>query len=205
MIAALNHTFMKLIVGIGNPGAEYESTRHNIGFMVIDKLARELGTATINWDHSTKHKGLFAKVGDVLLVKPLTYVNNSGISVKSIVDFYTLAPADVWVIHDDMDLPLGKIRIRTGGASAGHHGVDSIMQHLKTDKFVRFRLGIGRSKESSGRNENKNLHHRSVIHFVLSRFTWHEGGAFKHLVKHGMEAVKIALLDGIDKAMNRFN
>jgi PTH1 family peptidyl-tRNA hydrolase len=114
-------------------------------------------------------------------------------------------PEDVWVIHDDMDLPLGKIRIREKGGSAGHNGVTSIIDALASDQFVRFRLGIGRGKETNGKNEDKNLHHRWVIGYVLSRFSQHEAGELKHLVKHGTEAVRIALMEGLDKAMNRFN
>lgn len=196
---------MKLIIGLGNPGPEHETTRHNIGFMVVDKLARELGITTAIWEKSDKHKALVAKISDVILVKPLTFMNNSGITVKSLVDFYKLTPFDVWVIHDDIDLPLGKIRIREKGGSAGHNGVTSIMTHLKSDDFVRFRLGIGRGKESTGRSENKNLHHRAVIGFVLSHFGRGEAGSLKHLVDHAVKAVQIGLTEGLDKAMNRFN
>lgn len=196
---------MKLIVGLGNPGSEYEKTRHNVGFMVADHLARELGTGPIVWDNSGKHKALITQIGDVVLVKPITFVNNSGLAVKSLVDFYKLAPTDAWVIHDDIDLPIGKIRIREKGGSAGHNGVTSIMRELKSDQFVRFRLGIGRGMESTGRSQHKNLHHRAVIAFVLSKFGQGEGGAFKHLIKHGTEAVRIALTEGLDRAMNRFN
>lgn len=196
---------MKLVVGLGNPGGAYESTRHNIGFMVAERLARELGTCQPVWETNTKWNVTTAKISDVLLVKPLTFMNKSGFAVKALVDFYKLTPSDVWVVHDDIDLPLGKIRIREKGGTAGHNGVDSILQQLKSDAFVRFRLGIGRGKESTGRQTDKNLHHRSVIAFVLSRFHRGEAGEFRKLVKHGSEAVRIALTEGIDKAMNRFN
>lgn len=196
---------MKLIVGLGNPGGTYEHTRHNIGFMVVDRLSRELGEGAAAWETDTKKNVMTAKISDILLAKPLTFMNKSGFAVKALVDFYKLTPADVWVVHDDIDLPLGKIRIRGSGASGGHNGVDSILQQLKSDAFVRFRLGIGRGKESTGRQTDKNLHHRSVIAFVLSRFRQGEAGEFRKLVKHGSEAVRIALTQGIDKAMNRFN
>lgn len=195
---------MKLIVGLGNPGPEYESTRHNVGFMVVDKLARELSNNPV-WEENKKFKSLIAKTGDVVLVKPLIFMNNSGIAVQGLVDYYKINPFDVWLIHDDIDLPLGKIRIREKGGSAGHNGVTSVMNHLKSDAVVRFRLGIGRGREPDKLVADKNLHHRSVIAFVLSRFGRGEAGAMKHLIKHGVEAVKIALLEGIDKAMNRFN
>lgn len=186
-------SIMKLIVGLGNPGDQYKDTRHNIGFMVIDKLARELGRDTLAWEQNKSLNASVAKVGEVLLVKPMTFMNNSGIAVKKVLEYFKIKPEDMWVIHDDIDLPIGKIRIRLGGASAGHNGMESVMKLVGTDKFVRFRLGIGRGKEGS------------VIHFVLSRFTQSEAGSLKHLVKHGVDAVRIALTDGIDKAMNRFN
>jgi len=196
---------MKLIVGLGNPGDQYKDTRHNIGYMVVDKLARELGRETLSWEQNKSLNASVAKVGEVLLVKPMTFMNNSGLAVKKVLDYFKIKPEDMWVIHDDIDLPIGKIRIRLGGASAGHNGMESVMSLVGTDKFVRFRLGIGRGKEANTKNTDQNLRHRTVIHFVLSRFTQSEAGSLKHLVKHGVEAVRIALTDGIDKAMNRFN
>lgn len=196
---------MKIIVGLGNPGGQYQDTRHNIGFMVVDHLSHELGTSVVEWERDAAHKALVAKVGEVLLVKPQTFMNNSGVAVKGLVDYYKVSPTDVWVVHDDIDLPLGHIRIRIKGGTAGHNGVTSILTSLHTDIFTRFRMGIGRGKESTGLNADKNLSHRSVITFVLSRFRQSEAGSLKHLVKHGAEAVRIALTEGIDKAMNRFN
>jgi PTH1 family peptidyl-tRNA hydrolase len=212
---------MQLIIGLGNPGGEYKDTRHNIGFMVVEKLAKELGKETAVWEEKEKFKSAIAKAGDVLLVKPIIFMNNSGLAVASIVNFYKLMPSDVWVVHDDIDLPLGKIRIRTGGGSAGHNGIDSIIKELKSDAFVRFRMGIGRGKlfghVARDRGEethvhkdqriylDKRMYHRSVVDFVLSHFTQGEAGALKHLIRHGSEAVRIALTEGIDKAMGRFN
>lgn len=196
---------MKLIVGLGNPGAEYESTRHNIGFMVVDKLGHELGATNVSWGHQTKFKALTVKLGDVVLVKPQTFMNNSGFSVAGLATFYKVNASSIWVIHDDIDLPIGKIRIRQKGGSAGHNGINSIIDHLKGDEFVRFRLGTGKGKEIQGVRTDKTEHHKSIIDFVLSQFTRSEAGSLKHLIKHGTEAVRIALDDGIDKAMNRFN
>lgn len=196
---------MKLIVGLGNPGEKYQDTRHNVGFLVIDKLARELASSTAEWEMMIKFNALMIKTGDVILIKPQTYMNESGVSVAGLMKYYRMEPSDVWVIHDDLDLPLGKIRIRVGGASAGHHGVDSIIRELKTDAFTRFRLGIGNGKEAKEKSADQNLHRRSVIDFVLSRFNQSEAGQLKHIVKHGAEAVRTALIDGMDKAMNRFN
>lgn len=208
---------MRLIVGLGNPGGEYKDTRHNIGFMVVDKLAKELGSGGIVWQEEEKFKSTVAKFGDVLLVKPVIFMNNSGIAVSSVMRFYKCEPSDVWVVHDDIDLPLGKIRIRSGGGSAGHNGIESIIKELGTDQFTRFRLGIGRGKlfgkgreegeggEKRERSQDKRLYHRSVVSFVLSHFSQGEAGALKHLIKNGTEAVEIALDKGIEKAMNRFN
>lgn len=196
---------MKLIVGLGNPGEQYADTRHNIGFMVVDKLAHELSSQDIAWEVKEKHQALVAKIGDVVLVKPQTFMNASGSAVQRLVSFYKLTPEDVWVIHDDLDLPVGKVRMRVGGASAGHHGIDSIITALGSDQFLRIRLGIGRGKEAKVKTANKNFHRRFVIDFVLSRFTQSEAGALRHLVKKGTEAVRVGLFEGVDKAMNRFN
>lgn len=208
---------MKLIVGLGNPGSEYQDTRHNIGFMTIDKLAKELTSEVVSWKEHGTGNALVARVGEVLLVKPITFMNNSGIAVSSIMRYYKLNPSDVWIIHDDMDLPIGKIRIRSKGSSGGHRGIDSIIKELKTDTFVRFRLGIGRGKLfSKGDNDTTDIEkgnagraqhqrHKWDISFVLSRFTQGEAGTLKHLIKNGTNAVRIALSEGIDKAMLRFN
>ncbi|OGG04181.1 aminoacyl-tRNA hydrolase [Candidatus Gottesmanbacteria bacterium RBG_16_52_11] len=196
---------MKIIVGLGNPGGNYESTRHNIGFMVVDKLSREIGKAGLTWTADPVRSALIARTGDVLLVKPQSFMNKSGLAVRRIMDFYKAGTDDIWIIHDDIDLPLGKIRIRGRGASGGHNGVDSVILELGTDVFTRFRLGIGRGKESTGVNSDRNLKHRSVISFVLSHFHDYEAGSFKHLVKNGADAVRTALIDGIDAAMRMYN
>lgn len=197
---------MKIIVGLGNPGEKYDDTRHNIGFMVVDKLALELGIGkTDGWQKNKALSSETIKFADVLLVKPMTFMNASGSAVQKILQFYKATPDDVWVIHDDLDLPMGKIRIRLGGASAGHNGVGSIIESIKTDKFVRFRLGIGRGTIQTEGQTEKQMHQSSVIKFVLSRFGRSESGSLKHLVKKGMDAVRTGLLEGIDRAMNRFN
>lgn len=193
---------MKLIVGLGNPGEKYASTRHNIGFMVVERFAHEI---QLKWKDEPGHHASIAKSPDVCLLKPTAFMNASGVAVSSIAAYYKLSPSDVWVIHDDLDLPIGKIRIRTGGGSAGHNGVESIMRELKTDAFTRFRLGIGRGMEATKKSSNKNFHRRFVIDFVLSKFRSGEAGNLKHMVKRGAEAVSIALAHGLEKAMNRFN
>ena len=173
--------------------------------MVIEKLEKELARGVPPaWEKDEKKNILTARIGEVILVKPQTFMNKSGFAARAVMDFYKLTPSDIWVIHDDIDLPLGKIKIREKGSSAGHNGVESIIRELKTDEFVRFRLGIGRGSEA-GEHNNRNLHHRSVISFVLSRFRQNEAGEFKHLIKHGTEAIQMALTKGIVLAMNRYN
>jgi len=213
---------MIFIIGLGTPGGEYKDTRHNIGFMVVEKLAKELGKDTVVWEEKEKFKSAVAKIGEALLVKPVTFMNNSGIAVSSIVQFYKLKPENVWVIHDDIDLPLGKIRIRKGGSSAGHNGVESIIKELHSDAFIRFRLGIGRGKlfsrastdftyteESDGATKRevgeKRMYHRSIVDFVLSRFSQGEAGTLKHMIKNGTEAVRLTLEEGVEKVMGRYN
>jgi len=200
---------MKLIVGLGNPGEKYEYTRHNIGFMVVEKLVRELLPVTRSekaWKEESKFSGKLCKISDnILLLKPQTYMNRSGGAVLATVNFFKIKIADIWVIHDDIDLPLGKIRIRVGGGSAGHNGVESIINSLHSPDFVRFRLGIGKGKLNLQHSADYNLHRREIEKYVLSSFRDNEGGEVKKLIKHTVEAVRIAISDGLDKAMNRFN
>lgn len=198
---------MKIIVGLGNPGEKYENTRHNLGFLVIDHVLKEFGTNTIEWTKSTKFKSDIAqftsKDETVLLAKPQTYMNNSGLAVSLLKDFYKVDPADIWIIYDELDLPLGSIKIRVGGAAAGHHGVESIMEAIGTDMFWRFRLGIGTSHDKThavGRQEI-----RDAKEYVLDKFHANEAGKERELIKRGSDAIKMALDKGIEKAMNRFN
>ena len=189
---------MKLIVGLGNPGEKYEKTRHNLGFMVVDELAREmLSLAKTKWQENKKFNSQFIGIGpQAILVKPQTMMNASGFAVTKMSNFYKIKPEDIWVVHDDVDLPLGKIKIRLGGATAGHHGVESIIQQLGTDKFVRFRLGIGKPS----RRENK-----LVEDYVLHSFDNHEVGKLKTTIKKAVKAIKVTLDDNLEKAMNQFN
>ena len=155
---------MKVFVGFGNPGEKDEKTRHNIGFMALDQFLKDFEpTRKTAWEDNKKCKSDIVQlewqkektdgtiphgIEKVLLVKPKTYMNDSGLAVRLIVDFYKVKPEDVWVLHDDVDFPIGSMKIRFGGASAGHRGIMSIIEHLGTDQFYRFRLGIGRPGES---------------------------------------------------------
>ena len=194
---------MILIVGLGNPGKKYEKTRHNLGFVVLDGLLQELTPVekTI-WEKNNKFNCLMAKIDDLILAKPQTFMNNSGQSVQRIARFYRIKPEDIWLVHDDVDLPLGKIKIRLGGAAAGHHGIESVIEKLGTDQFVRFRVGIGHPRE---KRKLEIRSERSVEAYVLREFDINDAGEVKQMVKKAVQAIKIALGKGLEKAMNQFN
>lgn len=136
---------MKLIVGLGNPGREYAHNRHNLGFMVVEALAQAHGLPL--WSTSSQTKALITKGEiidqEVILAKPQTFMNMSGEAVQALAGFYKVTPTDIWVVHDELDLPFGSLRVRTAGDSAGHNGLKSIMTAIGTREFGRFRLGIG--------------------------------------------------------------
>jgi len=194
---------MKLIVGLGNPGKKYRNTRHNIGFMVLDGLLGKLTpVGETVWQQSKKFNSLIAKIDDIILVKPQTFMNASGIAVAKIASYYYIEPAEIWVIHDEVDLPLGKIRIRKGGGTAGHRGLESIIEQLGTGGFVRFRLGIGHPREVA---KSMRKREKLVEKYVLSRFSLKEKSAVKQMVKKGVKAIQLALDEGLERAMNQFN
>ncbi len=200
---------MKLIVGLGNPGLKHEKTRHNLGFMVIDALFKDYSTPKDSFSEEKKFQAETAgitwqpkkgKSEKVILAKPLTFMNGSGAAVRLISSFYKIKPEDIWIVHDEIDLPLGAMKIRFGGSSAGHKGVQSIMENLKTEKFWRFRMGIGPQKEKTSGKKLK-----PIDDFVLGGFTEGEKGKAREIVKRGAKAIEHALEAGIEKAMNRFN
>jgi len=203
---------MKLIVGLGNPGAKYERTRHNIGFMVVEKFLKDFEPVRNTfWDNSIKFKSDIVRIEwqpqhgaleKVILAKPKTYMNNSGLAVSLISQYLNIPISDIWVIHDDIDLPLGNMKIRFGGGTAGHHGVESIMEKLGSDKFWRFRLGIG---VGSQKLEVGNQKLKNVEDYVLGMFTGAERGKIKDLIKRGAKAIEMGLEVGLEAAMNRFN
>jgi peptidyl-tRNA hydrolase, PTH1 family len=202
---------MKLIVGLGNPGDKYDNTKHNLGFMVLDQFLKDAEPVNkSNWSREEKLKSdiyVFEwkpKKGEaekVILAKPLTYMNNSGMAVRLIADFYKIKPEDLWIIHDELDLPLGTMKIRMGGASAGHHGVDSVIEKIGTDKFWRFRMGIGFAK-----NHGEIARHKvNGQEYVLRNFGRGESSKARTLVKRGAKAISAALEKGMTSSMNQFN
>lgn len=199
---------MKLIVGLGNPGEKYESTRHNLGFQTVDRFLKDsMSAKEAVWSVSKKLKSEIAtfdlKQEKIILAKPQTYMNNSGLSVSLLLNFYKIKPDDLWLVYDELDLPVGSMKIRFGGAAAGHHGVESVMESIGTDKFWRFRLGIGASHDKEHVISKQKIN--KAKEFVLGGFGRTDKGKVRELIKHGSEALKTGVEKGIETAMNRFN
>lgn len=195
----------KLIVGLGNPEEQYRGTRHNLGFALLDEyLRRHHDITQINniWSSEKKFKSQIAKLADLIFAKPQTFMNKSGLAVALLAQYYKVDPEDIIIIHDEMDLPLGHLKIRQGGAAAGHHGVESIIESLGTDKFIRMRLGIGTIKALTG---ERKLSSFNAEHFVLDPFTPKEATVIKHLFKKATKALDILLEKGLEIAQNQFN
>lgn len=202
------NTVMKLIVGLGNPGEKYENTRHNLGFQAIDHFLKDTQSAkNAVWSANKKLKSdlvtLEFKSEKVVLAKPQTFMNNSGMAVSLLLNYYKVDPSDLWVIYDELDLPLGSMKIRFGGAAAGHHGVESIMEKIGTDKFWRFRLGIGASHDKTHTISKQKI--KKAKDYVLGVFGRTDQGKTRELIKHGSDALQTALEKGIEVAMNRYN
>lgn len=186
----------QLIVGLGNPEPKYDRTRHNIGFEVVDALASRW---QISWSENRRFQGLFGEgrgpKGDKLrLLKPLTYMNRSGQAIRAATDWYKLAPESVLVVYDDMDLPVGRLRLRLSGSAGGHNGMKSAIAHLGTQNFPRLRLGIGKS---GGGKEN--------ISHVLGKFSPQETKLISEVLQLTAEAVELAIKQGVEKAMSLYN
>jgi peptidyl-tRNA hydrolase, PTH1 family len=181
---------VRLVVGLGNPGAEYNRTRHNVGFNVVDLLASEWGLA---WQHSKSWHALWAKGEKAILVKPTSYMNRSGESLSAVANFYKIAPADVLVVLDDLALELGRLRLRTEGGAGGHNGLESIIMHLGTEAIPRLRIGIG-AAPSEG-----------AVDYVLGRFFDEEIPVVEKTIERAADAVKCAIDKGVLSAMNLFN
>lgn len=179
----------RLIVGLGNPGVRYANTRHNFGFMVLDALA-ERENLTF---HRTRF-GLVAAFGSGWLLKPQTFMNLSGNAVGPFCRYYRLEPSDLLVVSDDLDLPLGTLRLRRGGSSGGHNGLKSIIDVLGTDEFPRMRLGIDRPLES-----------RPVIDWVLQRFPASDGDTVQSVIQRAGDALVEVREKGLEVAMTRYN
>jgi peptidyl-tRNA hydrolase, PTH1 family len=184
----------QLIVGLGNPGAKYDGTRHNIGFVVIDAIARINNIPLVE---QKKFQGWYGEgqLGGhkVRLLKPNTYMNNSGQAIRAVLDWYKIPPEAVLVVYDDMDLPIGRLRLRLSGSAGGQNGMKSAIAHLGTQTFPRLRLGIG------------NKANKDAINHVLGSFTPTEKAIVTEVVDLAASAVAVAVKDGVEQSMNRYN
>lgn len=184
---------MKLIIGLGNPGKEYEKTRHNIGFMAVDACAQEWNIPL----NREKFKGVYGmgmvNGEKVYLLKPLTFMNLSGECVRPFMDYFGIEEADIIVFYDDMDTELGKVRLRAKGGHGGHNGMKSLIQHLGTNAFPRVRMGVGKPT------------HESVVNYVLGRFRSEEEVLVKQSVEQTVGAATYRLANSFENVMNRFN
>lgn len=182
-----------IVLGLGNPGAEYAHTRHNIGFDVIDILAsRHRIRLNLHRDHARYGLGRIADV-PVVLAKPMTYMNRSGEATRALLQRYPLEPARLLVVVDDVALPPGKIRVRPSGSDGGHNGLESIIQCLGTQAFPRVRVGIGSPPPGQ------------MVEYVLSRFSPQEQPIIEEALQRAADAVEVAIAEGVQAAMNRFN
>lgn len=182
-----------LIAGLGNPGARYARSRHNVGFIIVDRLAR-------SHDLQFSRKRFNAEIAEgqvggrrVILAKPQTFMNASGDAVGKLYAFYKIAPSDLLVVYDDLDLPLGKLRLRADGSSGGHHGMESIIARIGTSEFPRLRVGIGRP------NPDADIDH------VLGSFEPEERAVMEETWTRAVDAIDVWLTAGIARAMNEFN
>ena len=184
---------MKVIAGLGNPGQEYSQTRHNVGFMLIDALAERLGITI--WQEKFSAQVGEGRIGSekVLLVKPLTYMNNSGEAIGPLLRWYKLESEDLIVAHDDMDIPAGTMRLRRKGGSGGHNGIKSILEQVD-EEFARVRIGIGRPEPGW-----------TVVNHVLAIFPAEDREKIDAAIEELLPAVECIVTEGIDLAMNRFN
>ena len=184
---------MKIIVGLGNPGAEYANTPHSIGFEALDAIAAAIGAG---WEVKRQFKCLLARgvlAGKpVLLAKPQTFMNLSGESVAPIVKYHNSSPAELIVIHDDIDLPVGRVRIRQGGSCGGHNGVRNIIERLGSSDFVRLKLGVGKDRAN-------------VVAHVLGKFAPEARAVMDEVVARSVEIAAAIVADGPDRAMNLYN
>ena len=181
---------IRLVVGLGNPGSEYSGTRHNVGFEVIDRLAKDWG---LTWQHSKSWHALWAKGQNTILVKPTSYMNRSGEPLQSVAHFYKIAPGEILVVLDDMALPLGRVRLRPDGGTAGHNGLESIIVQFGTEEIPRLRIGIGAPPPDGS------------VDYVLGRFFEEERSAVEKTIVRAADAVKCAIDNGLLSAMNQFN
>ena len=183
---------MKIIAGLGNPGREYAATRHNLGFLVVDAVARRLSATTVRTRFRAEISEALDGSEKIVLLKPQTYMNLSGVSVREAAHWYKVKPEDILVVADDIDLPFGTLRMRAGGGSGGHNGIKSIATELGTDQVPRLRIGVGRGSGDATRQ-------------VLTRFNDAETQALSHVIQAAADCAVDWVRVGVINAMNRCN
>ena len=184
---------MKIIAGLGNPGTKYENTRHNAGFMAVDELADRLGLVFSQEKFSSQFAKGKINGEDVVLLKPQTYMNDSGIALRQCLDYYKASPQDVVILYDDLDLPVGKIRIRQKGSAGGHNGVKSVIHCIFTNEFDRIRIGIGKNPQIP------------MIGWVLGKFPSEQKQDLQTALDAAAKAAEDIILNGTMHAMNSYN
>ena len=184
---------MKMVVGLGNPGKEYENTRHNIGFMIIDHYAKTNNLATFQ----KKYNGLYTKcVLDneiFILLKPLSYMNLSGTVVQKYAHYFKIKPNDILIVQDDLDMPVGKIKLKSKGSSGGHNGIKNIIENLKTEEFPRFKIGISKNEKAS------------IKDYVLGKFSNEDFEKIQQIMKFSDDIINDFLKKDIEKVMSKYN
>ncbi len=185
---------IRLLVGLGNPGKSYEKTRHNVGFMAVDEVLKKLRLQKYTQECLSHLYKTRIQDREVLIAKPQTYMNNSGLAVLNLLEEYEISPQEMLVVYDDLDLPLGRLRLRMEGSSGGHHGIESIIREIKTDKFPRLKIGIGRPKD-----KNK------VVEYVLSPFSKEEEEILYRVLNRAGECLVRCLELGVESSMNFCN
>lgn len=185
---------MKIIAGLGNPGTEYAQTKHNVGFMLVDALAEHLNAPAWKEDFFSAITEVRIGGEKVFLVKPLTYMNNSGEALGPMLSYYKVDVDDLVVVHDDMDIPAGTVRIRKKGGSGGHNGIKSILTHVGSEDFARVRIGIGRPPAGW-----------TVINHVLAPFSSEDAPKIRAAIDYLLPAAECIVTDGVDLAMNKYN
>lgn len=185
-------TSIRLVVGLGNPGRKYEDTRHNVGFMILDRLAARTRES---WADEKKWETQILRSGDRIFLKPQTFMNASGQAVAGVANFYKIPAEQLLVVYDDVDLPLGRMRFRADGSAGGHNGIKSIIACLGSQQFPRLKVGIGRSEISQA----------STVGHVLGKFGPEEAEKLEKSLQDAVSAIEYALARGLDAAMNEFN
>tara|TARA_Y100001970_G_scaffold56652_1_gene71733 strand:+ start:1249 stop:1824 length:576 start_codon:yes stop_codon:yes gene_type:complete len=183
-----------LLVGLGNPGIKYEKNRHNIGFCLIDYFTSQINSEDYIDKFNSKYTLVRLNDNKIHIIKPQTYMNRSGVSVRNCKDFFKIAPDNIIVVYDDMDLALGSLKIKSSGGSAGHNGIKSLIDEIGSNNFVRIRIGIG-----------KPLNKENVNNYVLSNFKKDEFEALSRIKNRIEEIIKDIIFEGIIFAMNKFN